>query len=109
MAIGTNKYLEAHQDKDFCYSMVTVFKKESAVLEDKPIAYFCFPRLGTAVPLLSGDVLMFNPIEPHCLSSRCNPEDEIVCMSLYLKAAVAGLNDNKKPLTPAEVKYLINK
>ena len=33
MAIGTNKYLAAHQDKDYCYSMVSVFKKDAARLD----------------------------------------------------------------------------
>ena len=54
------------------------------------------------VPLRPGDILLFNPVEPHALLSRCNIEDELVCMSLYYKTAVAGLNDNSKPLTKTE-------
>jgi hypothetical protein len=50
IALGSKKYLEVHIDKDFCYSVVTVFKKEACVVHDiTPIAYFCFPRLGIAV------------------------------------------------------------
>ena len=63
LALGTNKYLEAQQDKDYCYSLVTVFKRKAAILQDKPVAYFYFLRLGTVVPLRSGDVLIFNPRE----------------------------------------------
>ena len=49
-------------------SLVTVFKRKAAILQDKPVAYFYFLRLGTVVPLRSGDILIFNPREPHC---RC--------------------------------------
>ena len=44
-------------------SLVTVFKRKDAILQDKPVAYFYFLRLGTVVPLRSGDVLIFNPRE----------------------------------------------
>jgi hypothetical protein len=105
MAIGTNKYLKNHQDKDYAYSMVTVLAKGACKENDtRVLAYFCFPRLGIAVPLCSGDVLMFNPQEPHCLSSRCHIEHEIVCMSIYLKSSVVGLNDNKIELAPLQKK-----
>jgi hypothetical protein len=32
IALGSNKYLKVHTDKDFCYSVVTVFKKEACVV-----------------------------------------------------------------------------
>ena len=99
LATGTNTYLPVHIDKDFTSSIVMVLKSEACKEDDKEVAYFCFPELGVAVPLRPGDALIFNPREPHCLSSRCHVEDEVVCMSLYLKSAVVGLNDNSLPLT----------
>ena len=54
------------------------------------------------IPLKPGDVLFFNPKEPHCVSSRCDNNDDIFCMSLYLKSDNIGKNDNSCPLTPNE-------
>ena len=104
LATGTNVYLPVHVDKDFISSLVMVLKREACEQDDEVVAYFCFPELGTAVPLRPGDVLIFNPREPHCLSSRCHADDEIVCLSLYLKSAVVGLNDNSLPLTAKQEK-----
>jgi mannose-6-phosphate isomerase class I len=99
VATGTNKYLQAHADKDVTMSMVMILKHQACEVDEEVVVYFCFPRLGIAVPLRPGDILLFNALEPHALSSCRNIEDELVCMSLYHKAAVAGLNDNSMPLT----------
>jgi hypothetical protein len=61
---------------------------------DSSVCYFCFPRIGTAVALCPRDFLIFNPQEPHSISSRCNPEDDVYCILSYLKTAIVGLNDN---------------
>jgi len=68
-------------------------------LEDDVICYFCFPTLGVAVPLRPGDYFMFNALIPHCISSRCRLEDNVMCASVYLKTAVVGMNNNKLQLT----------
>ena len=102
LAFGTNTYLPVHTDKDFTSSVVMVLKGQACNDDEKEAAYFCFPKLGVAVPLRTGDVLIFNPQEPHCLSSRCEAGDELVCLSLYLKSAVVGLNDNSLELTKEE-------
>ena len=68
-------------------------------LIDDIIVYFCFPTLGIAVPLRLGDQLIFSPQVPHCISSRCNPNQEVISTSMYLKDAVVGLNDNTLKLT----------
>jgi hypothetical protein len=102
-AFGKNVYLPVHTDLDYSYSIVTVHKRDQGyTLLDAPVIYFTFPRLGVAVPLRPGDVLIFNPKEPHAVSSRCHNEEEIYCVSLYLKSAVVGKNDNSLPLTPQE-------
>jgi hypothetical protein len=102
VATGTNKHLQVHVDKDVTKSVVMILKHQACKDDEEVVVYFCFARLGIAVPLRPGDILLFNALEPHALSSRCNIEDELVCMSLYYKAAVAGLNDNSMPLTKTE-------
>ena len=50
--------------------------------------------LGVSVPLQPGDYLLFNPLIPHCISSWCKYDDEIMCTSTYLKTAIVGMNNN---------------
>ncbi len=75
--------------------------------DDSVVVYFCFPRLGLAVPLRPGDAFIFNPREEHALLSRCDNETEVYTISFYLKTAVVGLNDNDIQLTPS-LEMLLN-
>ena len=86
------------------YSIISVHVRDGYYLKEdmKVVAYFCFPRLGVAVPLRPGDVLIINPLEPHSVSSRCYESDEVFCFSAYLKSSNVGLNDNKLELHPGE-------
>jgi hypothetical protein len=61
---------------------------------DQIVCYFTFPQIGIVVALQPGAILMFNPQEPHCISSRCNKDDNRYCTSSYLKTQVVGLNNN---------------
>ena len=101
IAFGSNVFLRCHTDADFTMSITQVFLKgcPEYQLKDRIIAYFCFPTLGVAVPLCPGDYFMFNALIPHCISSRCNMEDEIMCTSVYLKTAVVGMHNNALELT----------
>ena len=95
MGFGINVFLRSHIDQDFTMSIVQAHIDEhDYIVKDKIICYFAFPRIGIAVALRPGDFLIFNPQEPHSISSRCNVEDEVYCISSYLKTAVVGLNDN---------------
>ena len=105
-ASGVNTYLNAHTDLDFIFGAVTVHMKEEYTLHQRVVAYFLFPALGIAIPLRPGDVLFFNPQQPHCISSRVDYDDKIYCTSLYLKADNLGQNDNKMPLTKDQEYYL---
>jgi hypothetical protein len=93
-------------DKDFTYSAVTVLVRGRYTVNDGIVAYFNFPRLGLAIPLRQGDVLFFDPKEPHMISSRCNKDDDIYCLSFYLKSNIIGGNDNDKPLNDEEKECL---
>lgn len=110
VAFGLNVYLNAHKDKDFVYSIVCVHRpltdgKKSYEHDDDVVCYFVFPRYGMAVPLRPGDILIFNPCEYHCISSRVSDEDDFYCLSLYLKTEVVGQHDNSIPLTDEQKEY----
>ncbi len=62
--------------------------------DGKVMTYFIFPQLGVSVPLLLGDLLLFNATEPHAISKQCNKRLDVYCISLYLKSAV---EQHKKP------------
>ncbi len=49
--------------------------------------------MGIAVPLCPGDYLLFNPKEPHCLSSSCRPNHLVHSISCYLKTTIVGLSN----------------
>jgi len=89
-ASGIDVYLNTHTDKDFTYCCTTIHMKVGYSLTHKIVGYFTFPRLGIAIPIRPGDVLFFNPQEPHCVSSRCDNADRIYCLSLYFKSDNIG-------------------
>lgn len=103
LACGKNYYLNSHVDEDFFYSLTTVASERGlqADIEQYNINadvcnFFTFAEQGVAVALRPGDMLIFNPIYQHCLSSRTlnYEQDDVFCISLYLKTAVVGQNDN---------------
>jgi hypothetical protein len=100
IAYGTNVFLRCHTDADFTMSIIQVFLKGRSHyhVNNEVIIYFCFPTIGVAVPLRPGDYLLFNPKLPHCISSRCILEDEVISTSTYLKTAIVGMNNNSLPL-----------
>ncbi len=96
---GINVYLRSHINADFTMSIVQAhIDKHNYQINDRIICYFAFPRIGLAVALWPGDFLLFNPSEPHCVSSCCTADDEIYIISSYLKTAVDCLNDNSNPI-----------
>jgi hypothetical protein len=95
LRFGINIFLRRHVNRDFTMSIVQAhIDKHDYKIDDQVICYFAFPRIGIAVALRPGNFLLFNPQEPHCISSCCRAGDEIFCISSYLKSAVVGLNDN---------------
>ena len=104
IAFGCNVFLRCHTDDDFTLSIAHVLLggRKSYHLNDAVVVYFCFPTLGVAVPMRPGDFLLFNARIPHCISSRCCVDDDIMCISMFLKTAVVGGNDNGRPLNQTE-------
>jgi hypothetical protein len=101
IAFGCNVFLRCHTDADYTMSMAQIHLKDKDTyhINDDIVVYFCFPTLGVAVPLRPGDYLLFNALIPHCVSSRCRHNDSIMCVSMYLKTAVVGMNNNDLSLT----------
>jgi len=111
LACGRNVFLNAHDDDDYIRSIVTlqgVPEAEHFKEDDPVIAYFVFPTYGVAVALRLGDVLVFNPKVFHCVSSRTETNADFFCLSMYLKTAVVGKNNNSLPLSALE-EQLANK
>jgi hypothetical protein len=108
IAFGTNVFLCCHTDADFMMSIIQVFLKGKSeyLSEDDVVVYFCFPMIGVAVPLRPGDYLLFNARIPHCISSRCKVEEDILVTSIYLKTAVVGMNNNDLPLTEEQTRIV---
>ena len=108
IAFGVNVHLGAHQDQDFTYSVIQVHVEgEEYGHEDRVVCYFCFPQLGCAVPMRPGDILLMNPMEYHCVSSLCQNDVDVYCVSCYLKTAVVGGNDNNWKLSEEERECLM--
>jgi hypothetical protein len=62
--------------------------------DDKIICYFAFPRIGVTVALRPGDFLLFNPHEPHSVSSRIHMNH-----TLFHLAATEKMTYLSSPLT----------
>jgi hypothetical protein len=114
LACGKNYYLNSHTDEDFFYSLTTIASERDLRQDidryrmDAEVSnYFTFPEQGIAVALRPGDMLIFNPLYHHCLSSRTSLYEahDVFCLSLYLKTAVVGKNDNSLALTKTEIQF----
>ena len=106
IASWQNVFLSSHMDEDFFYSVITVQAEKSdgslLSMSDDICYYFVFSEYGVAVALCPGDVLLFNPVAYHSVTTPVNPKNEVWCCSLYLKMGVVGKNDNSMPLTELE-------
>ncbi len=71
IASGVNVYMRIHDDLAFSYSITTVLIRTKNAYKDdgKVVSYFNFPQLGVFVPLLPGDLLLFDAMEPHVIST----------------------------------------
>jgi hypothetical protein len=108
IATALNVCLESHQDLDSTYSVVTTLEAGTTTysLYDPVIQYFTFPTLGLAIALRQGDILFFDAMLYHSVSSRRYPNRSIWCTSLYTKNLVVGGNDNSLPLNDVQKKAL---
>jgi hypothetical protein len=109
MAIGCNFFLPCHTDQDFTMSIVQTFQRgvNKYDVDDAIVVYFCFPTLGVSIPLRPGDYLFFNPLIPHCVSSRCKRTQDVLLVTMYLKTAVVSLNNNDIDINEAQAHLVL--
>ena len=98
ISVGKNVYLPMHTDEDAFFSATFVVANSKLENDSEILNYFCFPTLGYAVALRQGDVLFFNPLIPHCVSSKRVSYD-VICCSLYMKSKLVGGNNNSIDFT----------
>ena len=67
--------------------------------------YFTFAEQGITVAMRPGDMLIFNPMYHHCLSSCTSlyEGDDVFYLLLYMKTAVVRKNNNSLPLTETDI------
>jgi hypothetical protein len=115
LAAARNHYLNSHTDEDFFYSLLTIVSEHGLKddidryeMDAGVCNYFTFAEQGVAVALRPGDILLFNPVYEHCLSSRTSAYEtkDVFSLSMYLKTAIVGMNDNSVPLTEIENRFL---
>ena len=103
IAGGMNVVLPSHTDDDFFMSVFIILPppgEDGFYSVDSPIlAYFVYPEYDLSVPLRAGDVIAFDATKMHSLSTRVNASHKFYCVSMYLKSAVMGGNDNSVPLS----------
>ena len=103
-SFGSNNLLPLHTDKDMFLSVVHVHAMTDIIEQNtksyyrpnsKICKYFTFNN-GSSVAMRSGDILVFNPTIPHCVSSTTDDysDDKVFCVSHYFKSLIAGRNDN---------------
>jgi hypothetical protein len=114
-SVALNTCLSLHTDEDFFYSVLTTASTKALKenidqykMDADVSNYFVFAEQGIAVALRPGDVLVFNPRYHHCSSSRASAyeSEDVFSLSLYLKTAIVGKNDNSIPLNDTENELL---
>jgi hypothetical protein len=98
-AFANNSYANIHVDVDFSVCILSIVAPQALVKDSDVLVYFSFPSTGRCIGLRNGDVLIFNPQVPHCMSSRCFPDIDVLCVAMYWKTAFAGRNDNDQDVT----------
>jgi hypothetical protein len=68
-SFGINVILRCHVDKDTMSIDQVHMDQISCQSDDSVVYYFSFPRIGIAIALKPGNFLLFNPQEPHYISS----------------------------------------
>lgn len=106
IAIILNGYVSLHVDEDFSLSVLTIVAKGILKKNSPILVYFCHPSIGRAMGLRCGDVVAFDPREPHFMSSRVDPSIDVICCAQYFKTGVAGRNDNQQDLSEVGDKKL---
>ena len=102
LALSKNVALTMHNDDDVFFSVAAVYaeddwnhRKKKLKKELEVLKYFMF-GCGISVAMRTGDMLIFNAQEQHCISTNTEAcgEKGVFTTSHYCKTNVFGLNDN---------------
>ena len=106
MASSVNYCAPAHVDDDFLFSIHQV-NVDGLLDAHEVVQCMCFPTYGYAVALRPGDVLLFNPHVPHCLSEKTTAykDKDVHVTTFYIKTAHVGKHDNTIALSTKESCY----
>ena len=84
---GSFHSMHLDPDDDYSYSTIVLFDPVYQEYNDNTIIrYVCFPRLGLAMALRVGDVMVFNSRENYCLSSLA-VDRQVFTFEGYIKTA----------------------
>ena len=113
--VGINTFLPAHVDEDAFFSITSTLCCNEICVEGQnekkkhtnecPISnYFTFPSTGHAVGLRPGDILMFNSMCTHCMSTKTDEYNgiDVANISLFTKMQNIYKHDNDIELTEEE-------
>ncbi len=67
-SIGRNYWSKSHVDNDFYFTTLSIVAPDPKNHNDVAY-YFVFPQYEIAIPLRSGDILLFNPLLTHSCSN----------------------------------------
>jgi hypothetical protein len=67
VALSIRYCSRVHTDKDFFLTTLSCYDEKAG--PDEILYHFCFPTYGIAVPMRSGDIIIFNPLVPHCATN----------------------------------------
>jgi hypothetical protein len=79
-----------HVDEDYYYCTLKVVSAKQEF--DTILQYFCFPQMGVTIPLRNGDVLVFDPRQPHCASTPRFPTSYIASCYVSKKTIQAHVS-----------------
>lgn len=92
-SVGVNYWSPIHDDDDFFWTTLSVMDKNGTCDKHKVLHWFVFPEYNVAVPLCSGDILIFNPLVLHGCTNHT--EMDTFIFSAYVSAktvAARGAN-----------------
>ena len=93
-AVASGNYQsQLHRDIDYGFSILSVLAADKE-RQGEVIYYFNFPTLGIAIPMMSGDIIIFDSDVEHCSSNPKHPDDYI--FSMYCKAETVDTMVRKK-------------
>ena len=67
VALSIGYCSRVHTDKDFFLTTLSVYDGQAP--PEEILYHFCFPSYGIAIPMRSGDIIVFNPLVAHCATN----------------------------------------